>query len=159
MTREEAVDLILKTGSGPPQGSPRHRELMQFLETCSETQTLYEQQRAVWGALELWEPVEPSAQFDRRLRERVDELANREPWYLRTFATWRPTFAVGLAALLIAAVGVVQQRPEAAPGTELAVVEPLDDEVYLEQLNRALDDIEMLADFDVMVDGTAQDES
>ena len=159
MTREEAVDLILKTGSGPPQGSPQHRELMQFLETCPETRALYQQQRAVWGELELWEPVEPSAQFDRRLREKVDELANREPWYLRTFATWRPTFAAGLAALLIAAVGVVQQRPDATVGTELAVVESAEDEMYLEQLNRALDDIEMLADFDVVVDGSAQDES
>ena len=159
MTREEAVDLILKTGGGPPQGSPQHRELMRFLETCPETRALYERQRAVWGALDLWEPVEPSRHFDRRLRERVDELANQGPWRLRMFTTWRPAFAAGLAALLIAAVGVVQQRPDAAAGTELAVVESVDDELYLEQLNRALDDIEMLADFDVVVDGPAQDES
>ena len=157
MTREEAVELILKTGGGPPEGAPGRRELMAFLETCPETRALYERQRAAWDTLELWEPVEPSSHFDRRLRERVDELANREPWYLRPFSTWRPTFAAGLAALLIAAVGVVQQQPDAAAGRELAVVE--DDELYLEQLNRALDDIEMLADFDAIVDDPAQDES
>ncbi len=159
MTREEAVDMIVKTGGGPPVDSLQHRELMQFLETSPETRTLYEHQQAVWGALDAWQPVEPSAHFDRRLRERVEDMANQEPWYLRMFTTWRPTFAVGLAGLLIAAAGVVQQRPAATVGTQLAVVEPLDDEVYLDQLNRALDDIEMLADFEVVVDGTTQDES
>ena len=132
---------------------------MQFLETSSETRALYEQQQAVWGALDLWEPVGPSLHFDRRLRDRIDELANAEPWYRRLFTVWRPSFAVGLAGLLIAATGVLQQRPTTPAGTELAIVETLDDEVYFEQFDRALDDIEMLADFDVLLGDAVQDES
>ena len=147
MTREQAIDLILRNGGQPPS-SDEHRELMQFLETSSECRKLYEEQQATWQALDLWEPIEPSLGFDRQVRAKVEELADRQPWYRRWFVVQRPSFAVGLAGLLLVAASVLHQPSLPGPDIHSAALSS-DDEAYLEEFNRALDDIEMLAQFEI----------
>ena len=148
MTREQAIDLILRTGGQPPPISDEHRELLKFLEASPECRKLYDEQRATWRALDLWEPVEPSWGFDRRVRERLEELAPRQPWYTRWFAPGQPSFAVGLAGLLLAAATVLYQPSLTRPASEFAAIHG-EDEAYLEEFNRALDDIEMLSRFEI----------
>jgi len=148
MTREQAIDLILRNGGEPPPNTDEHWELMQFLDTSPECRKLYDEQQATWQALDLWEPIEPSLGFDRQVREKIEELANRQPWYSRWFVVQRPSFAVGLAGLLLVASSVLHQPSLSQPDLHSAALSG-DDEAYLEEFNRALDDIEMLAQFDI----------
>jgi hypothetical protein len=148
MTREQAIDLILRTGGHRPPNSDEHRELLKFLDASPECRKLYEDQRATWQALDLWETVEPSLGFDRCLRERVEELSASRTWFAGWLTPWRPNFAVGLAGLLLVAATVFHQPSLSGPGAKVAAVSG-EDQAYLEEFNRALDDIEMLSEFEI----------
>ena len=92
--------------------------------------------------------MEPSWGFDRGIRERVEELASRQPWYFRWFAPRQPSFAVGLAGVLLAAATVLYQPSAVNPSLEFASISG-EDQAYLEEFNRALDDIEMRSEFEI----------
>jgi len=148
MTREKAIDLIVRTGGSPPPDSDEFRELMEFLETSPECRKLYEEQRAAWRALDLWEPVEPSLGFDRRVKQRVEELSSSRRWYTGWLAPWRPNFAVGLAGLLLVA-GAVLHQPSLSDRTPKVAVASGEDKAYFDEFTRALDDIEMLSQMEI----------
>jgi len=148
MTREQAIDLILRNGGEPLENAAENRELMQFLDTSPECRKIYDEQRATWQALDLWEPIEPSLGFDRQVRQKVEELAAQRAWYRRWFLIDRPAFAAGLAGLVLAAGAVLHQPSPMNPSTP-SVALSSDDEAYFQELDRALDDIEMLAQFEI----------
>ena len=150
MTHDEAIEIILQTREGPAPGSAEYRELMAYLDKSPECRALYEQQQALFEELDVWQPVEPSAGFDARVLAKI-EAANR-PWWRGLFTELRPGFAVGLAMLLLVAGVVLRQEPadpsEAAP--KVAVIESGEEMQYFERLDSALDDLEMLVDFEVL---------
>ena len=121
------------------------------METSPECRALYEQQKTVWQALDRWEPIEPSLDFNRRLYEKIEADAANRSWFAGLFPNLRPSFAVGLAGLLLAAGTVLYHQPgtETVPRKTAGIV-AVDDSEYLDQIHTALDDIEMLADFDVL---------
>jgi hypothetical protein len=147
MTREKALEMITNPRGGPLEGTPAYRELMTYLESSPECRSAYVEQQAVWESLDLWEEVEPSAGFDRLFFDKIEEQQARVSWFARLVNNWRPSFAVGLAGLLLAAAAVLQRQPEAAGNAGMMVAE---DAEYAEELHRALDDIEMLAEFDLL---------
>ena len=73
MTREKALEMITNPRGGPPEGTPAYRELMIYLESSPECRAVYSEQKAVWESLDLWEDVEPSAGFDRRLFGEIEK--------------------------------------------------------------------------------------
>ncbi len=150
MNRDDVIEMIMNPGTGPPTGSPEHREFMAYLESSPECRTLFEQQRALWETLDLWEPVEPSRDFDRRLYERIAAQGAGQGWFGRLFGGMKPSFAAGLAVLLLAAASLVYQPRPALEGSPARGVVSAEDAEYLEQMDRALDDMEMLADFDAL---------
>jgi ferric-dicitrate binding protein FerR (iron transport regulator) len=147
MTRERAIEIILQSGEGPPPGAVEHREFMAYLENSPECRELYEQQRALWQELDAWEPVDPSTGFDRRLWATLEAGT---PWWRRAFLSLRPGFAVGLAGLLLVAAAVVRQQSSRLADPALAVIEQAEDPQFYQRLDSALDDIEMLTDFEVL---------
>ena len=151
MTRQEVLEIIMDPRGGPSPGSPARREFLAYLEGDPPLRALYERQQGVWESLDEWESVEPSLDFDRRLFEKIEPSAARRPWYLAIFPGFRPSFAVGLAALLIAAGTVLRHHPGSdsggVEGTGLVAVE---DTEYVDGLHAALDDIEMLVEFDAL---------
>ena len=81
------------------------------------------------------------------------EQARRAGWRAWLFGSWKPAMAAGLAAAA-ALVGLFVWRPEpVVPEPPQVAVKtlPARDAQYLEELDRALDDMEMLADFDAFV--------
>jgi ferric-dicitrate binding protein FerR (iron transport regulator) len=147
MNRERAIEIILQSGEGPPAGSVEHREFMAYLEKSPECRELYEQQQMLWQELDVWEAVEPSRGFDRRL---AAALEADTPWWRRAFLSLQPGFAVGLAGLLLVASAVVRQQSDRVADPSVAVFEPAEDPQFYQRLDNALDDIEMLTDFEVL---------
>lgn len=109
----------------------------QHMEGCTDCVRFVAEQRVVWDALGQWEPKEISADFNRRLYQKIEQ-AKPASW-LQLF--WRPLMPVVAACLLIVA-GVALHTPAAKPianGPQANVesVEP-------EQVERTLDDLQML---------------
>ena len=128
MTREEAMDIIMSPDGRLEKGSPEEREFSRILESSHELREVQKQQQAVWSVMELWESVEPSMNFDRQIRERVEELSARRSWFTGWFPAPRPGLAMALMALFVVAAGVVRQQPRLGPETVAGVLETVDDE-------------------------------
>ncbi len=188
MDRETVIEMILDPASRPVPGSAEHQAFLACLERSPELRAMYEEQQAVWEALDLWQNAEPSPGFDRAVYEKIE----RRPagfwgrwlsWPLEGLATLRPGVAAGLAALLLIAAAIVSFQPrrgdepvaatqaaeqqastqqlggqqaaaERASGPQDVVARasgpqaPRIESESVEQIDQALDDIEMLADFD-----------
>jgi hypothetical protein len=117
--------------------------------TCAACREFAHGQKAVWKALDLFEPASISADFDRRLYQRIEKVS----WWDRIVAAFHSPMlthrglpiAAAAAALLVA--GAVWERPSAAPAKAKA---PLSAEVQTlqpDQVQHALDDMEMLREF------------
>jgi hypothetical protein len=147
METGESVDLLVpyaarKLDAGTLAALERH------LEACSACREFADGQRAVWGALDVWEAAPVSSDFDRRLSERI---AERVGWWelalrpLRPLMGWRvlPVAAAACAAILGA---MLLERPSGPvrPAPVTAQVEAMQPD----QVEHALDDLEMISQFD-----------
>jgi hypothetical protein len=110
-------------------------------------------QQAVWNALDQWEPEAVSMDFDRRLYRSIEEArpSSGLPRMLRRLfrplqPLWRPVLPLAAACLLIVA-GVILHAPQvimpAHSTTRVEKIEP-------EQVERTLDDMQMLRELAVM---------
>jgi anti-sigma factor RsiW len=116
------------------------------LESCSACREFVQAQRAVWDALDVWEPAPVSADFDRRLYQRLD---TRESWFRRWVWPSQP-FGLGRAvpiaasAAVVLVAGLLIQRtvaPRLEPQRDTAQMEALQPE----QVVGALDEMEALS--------------
>lgn len=122
----------------------RGAQLQQHLQSCVSCRRVVEQQRAVWQALDAWEAPAISTDFDQRLYRRIEQKASWWSWIdpARLFLV-RQGLPVAAAACLIVVAGFVSQRPAEPPAPKAAQIEG----VQAEQVEHALDDIQMLGDF------------
>jgi hypothetical protein len=169
MDREAVIGMILDPGRRPVEGTAEHQAFFAYLKTSPECRAMYEQQQAVWEALDLWRPAEPSAGFDRALYETIERgeangltgvggwLGRPLDWLSldRLSLDWlsglRPSLAAGLAALLLIAGTIVTYQPHGGEATVAARQIPRVVTDDVEQIDQALDDIEMLVDFEALV--------
>jgi anti-sigma factor RsiW len=127
------------------------------LRVCPECAEFYAAQRGVWNALDAWEVPAVSEGFDRRLFERI-EKASAAPWYLRWVDALRPLVAqpaLPLAlATLVVATGFLLDHPSSVrtPSRAPAIATAAD----AEQIERTLDDLEMLRQFDAGADDSSK---
>ncbi len=115
--------------------------LERHIGTCPVCARFVEEQRVVWDALSQWESPELSADFNRRLYHKIDQV-QPSSWVERVLRPlWRPMVPVAAACLLILA-GVALHTPTAGinPDTSHARVESVEPE----QVERTLDDLQML---------------
>ena len=124
--------------------------LESHLEGCAECKRFTAQQKAVWDALDVFEPAEISADFNRRLYQRIEQpitWRERLASPIRALQFWHglPVAAAAAAALLVG--GLVWQRPSVKPRHETpSALSAQVDALQPEQLESALDDMEMLRD-------------
>lgn len=146
---KETADLLLDY-SARRLDAARTAMLDRHVESCAACASFRAEQSAVWEALDAWEPVEVSADFNRRLWQRIDAVA-AEPWYRSLaasvrFADWKPALPLTAAVLAIAA-GFMLDHPggrtlrPAIPGQSVSVNEA-------DQVEQTLDDIQLLHQFD-----------
>ncbi len=157
MTRDEALERIIDP-HGPPSDGGERREFEAWLERDAELREAFERQQALFGAMDAWRGAEPSVGFDRGVYARIEaEQARRSGWRAWLIPSWKPAMAAGMAAAAVL-VGMFAWQPAAeAPEPQQYAVKtlPAHDAAYLEEIDRALDDMEMLADFDAFLDENA----
>jgi anti-sigma factor RsiW len=145
---EENADILLDYCNR--KLDPALAELFeQHMESCAACRAFSESQSAVWNALDAFEAMPISPDFDRRLFERIERDEQRSWWTrlrnrlaLSGTSIWKP--AIPIAALALLAAGI-WMRP--AP-TSIEVIEPTKmatmDRVDPEQIDAAVEDMEML---------------
>jgi anti-sigma factor RsiW len=115
--------------------------LERHMEHCAPCRAFGEAQKAVWTALDTWEAMPVTEDFDRRLHVRIAQEENRGYWS-RLVRPWlplnfRPALSLAAASVVVL-VAFLVQSPQSAP--QPAEVEIVD----AEQVERVLDDLEML---------------
>jgi len=130
-------------------------QMDRHVESCSACNQFAGAQQTVWQALENWEPADVSMDFDRRLYARIERDVS---WWASLMRPLNPLFrhSVPIAATagVIVMAGLLLNRPTAVPVAPLpqsAQVESL----QADQLLSALDDMEMLRQFNQLVPDNA----
>jgi anti-sigma factor RsiW len=112
------------------------------LDACPACREAVGAQQTVWAALDAWNAAEISPDFNRRLYERIESEEGRA-WWRRLFQPvlpWslRPAMPLAAACMVLVAVLVFQGPGEVERQTKS--VQTID----IEQVERTLDDLEML---------------
>lgn len=119
------------------------------MQMCPACREFRDGQRALWEALDQWEARPVSPDFDRRLYRRIEEQ-EQLGWWARLFGPSRPVFLrpalpLAAAACLVLVAGFIIDDP--ARLVSPRVDSPQVREV--EQLERTLDDLDMLRQFNL----------
>ncbi|HWB87129.1 MAG TPA: zf-HC2 domain-containing protein [Bryobacteraceae bacterium] len=160
METREQTELLLAYSAGRLSRDVA-AGLEQHMEGCAACREFAQGQQKVWQALEFWEETPVSADFDRRLYRRIEE---RTGWWDRVLLPLRPMLVrrglpIAAAAGLVVMAGVLLDRPAAPvlpsqppPAQVVEVTQP-------EQVEHALDDLEMLSEFNDLVTPDTPDPS
>lgn len=129
------------------------------LAICPACREFVANQRAVLAALQTWEVPPVSPDFDRRLYQRIEKEVSWWDLLIRPFRPMlvRQGLPVAVAACVVVMAGaLLQQRPDAVqpvPLTESAQLEA----VQPDQVEHALEDMQMLSDFSHQVRAAANE--
>jgi anti-sigma factor RsiW len=126
--------------------------LEEHIAQCPACREYAAAQFAVWDALDSWSAPEVSADFDRRLYQRIEQEVS---WWDLMIRPFRPFFAarwvpVAAAACMLIAAGVLLQHPDGTaviPTPESAQVEPLP----ADQAANALQEMQIMQEFSTVV--------
>jgi anti-sigma factor RsiW len=148
MEARQGSDLLLEYTAGRLEAQEA-AALEAHIETCARCREFAHSQEMVWQALEAWEAEPVSLDFDRRLFARIEQTP--ASWWARlTRPVMHHAMPIAAAAGVMILAGLMLERPAAtpvAPPPESAQVEAF----APEQVQTALDDMEMLRDFNHLV--------
>ena len=149
MRRAETTDLLVEYSARRLDAS-RAAALERHVEGCAACSAFLSQQRAVWNALDQWEPPAVSMDFNRRLWQRIDRAAET-PWYRGLLnalrgANWKPVFPMAAAVLVIAGAFLLDHRNERVVAPDAGT--PGVSIIEADQLEQTLDDIQLLRQLD-----------
>lgn len=118
-------------------------EFERHLAVCQECREKALEQKAVWDALDDWKPAAISSDFNARLYRRIAQEES-VAWWQRPFrfsGSWglRPVLPVAAACAAIMVAFLVKEPVPAHPSQV-----PVEQKVSIEQVERALDDMDML---------------
>lgn len=132
--------------------------LEQHMQHCEECRTFGAQQKLVWEALDCWEAMPVSPDFDQRLYRRIEQSQERRRWAAVLAPGWlsgllRPSRSLAAASVLVLAVLLLRSpAPVAVPASDSA------EWLEVERAESALEDIEVLRALNLMAraDGPAE---
>ena len=154
---EHGIEILTEYCAGTLD-SAAAANIDRHIAECVQCRELVEAQQSVWEMLDAWKPVEVSENFDARLYARIGQEQAAPTWrrwlgrILRPatpYAWWKPVVPVALAAgvLSVALLTRVPERvePVGAKNTFASKAVSSAEEIDLQQVQQALDDIEVLA--------------
>ena len=114
--------------------------LERHISSCAACRGFRDGQKLVWDALDQWEALPVTPDFDRRLYRRIEEEGRQSWWHRLTVPlSWRPVFPTAAAACLLVVGSFILRNPGGAPAPAESP------QVYeIEQVERTLEDMEML---------------
>ena len=124
------------------------------LAACPACREFQAGQEAVWQALDAWEAMPVSPDFNRRLYRRIEEEAAHASWWSRLARPFRAMVEAPLmsrsvplaaAACLLVLAGVILQQPNNVTVSEESAERT--EAIQPDQVERTLDDMEMLRQF------------
>ena len=146
----EHAELLVAYGAGKLDAA-KTAMVEQHVGVCAECREFVHGQQAVWAALDAWEPEPISADFNRRLYQRIEAQVS---WWDRLTMPFRQltlhrNVSLVAAAGLVLAIGVVLNEtsappPKPSPGS-VKVAEM--DGLQPDQVVKALDEMEALSRF------------
>jgi len=125
----------------------RTRILEDHIQICPACRQFAEGQKAVWQALDAWEAVPVSADFDRRLYRRIEQGLSgwgRLAGALRPIL-FRQGLPITVAAALLIVASVLLERPAGVPPASPESVQAED------PAEHALEEMEMVREFSRIV--------
>ena len=128
------------------------------IRVCPACREFADGQQTVWKALDAWEAAPVSADFDRRLYQRIEAEVSWWDLLMRPFRPllFRRGLPIAAAAGLLIVAGMMLERPAAVPpanSPESAQV----DVVAPDQAEHALQEMEMMREFNSLVHPDAAD--
>jgi anti-sigma factor RsiW len=142
LEKGNAAELVLAYGAGTLDADG-DAAFERHILSCADCRDLAAAQQAVWSALDDWKPEPISSNFDEKLYQRILTEEQR-PWWQRLLrANWslRPAMPLAAACGILIAVFLLQSPEPAPPPAPPASSSP---QLRIEQVERALDDIDML---------------
>jgi hypothetical protein len=140
---------------------PERRAMLEaHMHFCADCREMAAGQMQVWEALEAFEAEPVSADFDRRLYARIEEMERVPAWerwmapvraYLAGRPAWQPALSLAAAGLALALVFVVRQDAGTPGDNTTAAIASHE----IEQAERTLEDLEMLRQFEAFAAGEA----
>lgn len=126
----------------------------EHIRECAECREFVRGQQAVWAALDAWAPEPVSADFDRRLYQRIDAQVSWWDRLMQPFRQLAPhkSLSLAAAACLMLAIGVALNQsattppPQPSPHATVNVADR--DALQPDQVVKALDEMEVLSRFD-----------
>ncbi len=162
LENREGDELLLNYVSGALDAQ-RAALLERHMVSCAACAKFVREQKAVWGALDRFEPAPVSSDFDRRLYQRIDQAAiGNASWWGRLVAALRsPALAhrglpIVAAATVLVVAGVIWERPLFRPAQRPAPLSAEAESVQPDQVQHALDDMEMLREFNHLMHSDAE---
>lgn len=145
------ADGLLDYAAGKLEPQARAR-MDSHLAECAACREFAGGQQEIWRALDAWEAPVVSTNFDRRLYQRIEQQPRS--WWNRLMRPldplWRHALPIAAAAGVVLMAGLLLDHPRAVPVasvTQSAQVETL----RPDQVEVAVDDIEMLREFNHLV--------
>ena len=128
--------------------------LEEHMESCPACREFASAQRSVWETLDAWEAAPVSPDFDRRLYRRIEREVSRWDLLIRPFRPLlvRQGLPIAAAVGVMIMAGVMLDRPAvppSAPRQDTAQVQT--ESLRSDQVEHALDDMDMLRDFSRLV--------
>jgi anti-sigma-K factor RskA len=163
LQQNEGADLILDYCSNRLEAD----QVLAFerhLRGCEECTRVVDAQRSVWEALDHFEAMPVSEDFDEKLWKRI-EATEARPWWRKlldgpalgwsSVFSWKPAMvtASACAAVLAVMVFTTPNSPSTSPGQGPVIVEKaMIERVDLDQIEGAIDDLDMLQQLGVVDD-------
>ncbi len=119
------------------------------LASCAACGRIQQEYQKVDGLLGEWQPPDPTPDFSARVRQAVRALPEKTVWSLWGFE-WPRVWAPSVAALIIAAAGIMLQPSPQAPREQLISPVSVEDELALLADLPLLEDYDLLEEFDIL---------
>lgn len=158
LSREDTTDVLLDYSAGRLDKS-RASLLERHMETCDACAAFRVQQGALWSALDEWEAEPLGMDFNRRMWQKID-LLEVAPWYRRLadslrLGAWKPAIPLAAAVVLVATAFVMDHSGTSSSRShESGAVSPSVSVTEVDQVEKTLDDVQLLKQFDSTVTET-----